>query len=232
MTDDNSYDKDLVSVLAHDLRTPINSVRGFIEVAIYSGDLTERQRQMLEKAMSALEGMDGLITEVLDMAQVDSDTPLELTPTNLRWIVGESVQMLEGAAENKSVTVDWEVDEDFPTFLAETHRIRQVVNNLLSNALKYNVDGGNVRVTAAHKTDTVELIVEDTGIGISEEDLPHIFERFYRARAGKRLRIKGSGLGLSIVKAIVERHDGSIEVTSKEDEGTTFRVALPNRQKT
>lgn len=227
MTQDKRYDKDLVSVLAHDLRTPINSVRGFIEVATFSGEMNERQRAMLEKAMVALERMDTLINDVLDMSRVDSDDPLKLELCDLRLIVGEAVALLEGAATAKGMHIHMEIPDDLPEMQAEPHRIKQMVNNLLGNGVKYNGEGGEVWVSARVDGDTMVFVVRDNGYGIPAEDLPHIFERFYRSDIGRERRISGSGLGLAIVKAIVERHQGAIAVESEPDEGTVFTVRLP-----
>ncbi len=227
MTQDKRYDKDLVSVLAHDLRTPINSVRGFIEVATFSGEMNERQHAMLEKAMTALERMDALINDVLDMSRADSDAPLKLEDCDLRLILGEAVSLLEGAAAAKEMKIHVDAPVDLPEFQAEPHRVKQMVNNLLGNGVKYNGTGGEVWATASVDGDMMVLVVRDNGYGIPEEDLPHIFERFYRSDIGREKRISGSGLGLAIVKAIVDRHNGTIEVKSKPDEGTQFTVRLP-----
>ena len=227
MTQDKRYDKDLVSVLAHDLRTPINSVRGFIEVAMFSGEMNERQRGMLEKAMMALERMDTLINDVLDMSRADSDAPLKLEPCDMRLLVLEAVSLLEGAAAAKDMQVHVDIPENLPELQAEPHRIKQMVNNLLGNGLKYNGKGGEVWTSVAIDGEMMVFTVRDNGYGIPEEDLPNIFDRFYRSDMGRDKRISGSGLGLAIVKAIVERHDGAITVESVTDEGTQFTVRLP-----
>jgi two-component system phosphate regulon sensor histidine kinase PhoR len=227
MTNTNPYDKDLINVLAHDLRTPINSVRGFIEVASFSGPLSDRQKQMLDRAMSALDRMESLISDVLELSQVDSDMPMSVTECDMRHIVGESVSMMEGAAEAKQVSIDLDMPTNLPMLHADENRIKQVVNNLVGNAIKYNRDEGQVWIRVTTPEDKLNLEVEDTGFGIAEEDLPLIFDRFYRTTLGARKRISGSGLGLAIVKTIVEQHGGKISVQSEVDKGSIFTVILP-----
>ncbi len=230
MTNNDRYDENLTSVMAHELRTPLSSVSSLIEMAMFAGDLNPRQTDMLEKAMLALERMNTLIDDVLEMSQADADTPLDLQPCDMRAIVNEAVALVDGVAERKSITVYADLPDDIPPIPAEANRIKHVPNNLISNAVKYNGEGGNVWVTLATTETDLILTVKDNGYGIPPEDLPHIFERFFRSRLGKDRRIHGSGVGLAIVKTIVERHNGTIAVQSELDKGTTFTVRLPRRQ--
>ncbi|HSS99592.1 MAG TPA: ATP-binding protein, partial [Terriglobales bacterium] len=130
-------------------------------------------------------------------------------------------------AATRNIMVSLQVDSRIGRLLLDERRIAQVLDNLISNAIKYNQDGGAVTITAAHEGDQILISVQDTGLGISEEDQPRIFERFFRSRQGVSLKIEGSGLGLAITESIVQKHGGRIWFESVLGQGTTFYFTLP-----
>jgi signal transduction histidine kinase len=218
---------ELLNIVAHDLKSPITAVKGYIELIQQAGTLNDKQQHFSERALVGLEHMAGLITKLLDIAWIDADRPPELTECNLEGLIQEAMAMLEQTAHQREITLHAEIDPNLGTIMADVRRMTQVVNNLLSNAIKYNRDGGAVYLKAQGGPDTIWLTVQDTGIGIAPEDQTHLFERFYRSKAGVEAKIEGNGLGLSIVKGVVERHQGRIWFETVPDEGTTFHVTLP-----
>jgi two-component system, cell cycle sensor histidine kinase PleC len=215
--------------VAHDLKTPINSVRGCIELVKQLGPLNERQEHFATRAMAGLQRMEHLVSRLLDISWVDAGVELDLEPVSLRSAIDEAVNLLEEMASAHDITVVIKVDSrlERERILVDERRLAQVLDNLISNAIKYNRDSGSVTVIATVDGDQVRVIVKDTGIGISEEDQPRIFERFFRSRHGVALKIEGSGLGLAITKAIIERHSGRIWFESVFDKGTTFYFTIP-----
>ncbi len=224
---EGQQDEELMSVLAHDLRTPISSARSFIDMARVAGPLNEKQSLFVERAMDALTRMENLVNDVLDMSRVGRSGPLEPEPCDIRLLVGESVALVEGVSIANNISVEIDMPDDLPNVAGDPNLLRQLVSNLITNAIKYNRPDGTVWVSAEAVDENVRLVVKDTGYGIGESDMDQIFDPFYRASLGKKLRIDGSGLGLAIVQAVVTRHNGDISVTSEVDKGTTFTVTLP-----
>lgn len=227
MTENKDYDKDLVSILAHDLRTPISSAKNFIDLAQHSGPLTDKQVMMIERAMKALERMEMLVNDVLEMSRVDQDAPVGREPVDMNLLIRECASLMEGIAAADGITLHLDIQDELAVLHGEQERLQQAVNNLVANGVKYNESGGNVWIKANSNKEALRLVVRDDGLGIPEEDLEHIFDRFYRSRMGKERRIDGTGLGLAIVKAVIEKHGGTIEVESVLEQGTTFTVNLP-----
>ncbi|MBI1259450.1 MAG: hypothetical protein GC204_18435 [Chloroflexi bacterium] len=219
---------DVVSIIAHDLKTPITSARGYIELIKYSGELNERQEYFNERALVALQQMEQLVARLLEVAWIDAERPLQTGTCDLVVVIHNSVAMLQEYSERRHVTLHVEIDPALGLIQAEENRLSQVVLNLLSNAIKYNRPQGDVWVTAKGSADSVEVSVRDTGVGISPDDQRHIFDRFFRANTGhEKEKIDGTGLGLSIVKSLVEKHGGQVWVESQVDVGSTFAFILP-----
>jgi len=216
-----------LDTVAHDLRTPINLVSGCLDVIQSVGPLNEKQQHYLNRAFAGLKRMEHLIARLKDISWVDSSVPLELSEVNLADMAAEAADLLLEAAEQKEVRVRINVSPDIKTIQVDADRIAQVMDNLLSNAIKYNRQGGSVVVSATKEADSVRVMVQDTGMGISEEDKPYVFDRFFRAQEGVRLKIEGSGLGLAITQGIIQRHGGEIWVESEPNVGSTFYFTLP-----
>ena len=221
---------DFVASVSHELRTPLTSVLGHLELLTDRPDLPpDIARQLAVVERNALR-LQTLVTDLLDVARVqEGSLTLTLDPLDLAMLTRDAVAAARPAADARQITLTSDLPEALP-FHADGHRLRQVVDNLISNAIKYTERDGSVSVTARVDADEgIELVVADTGIGIPEADLPHVFDRFYRAGAVEAQHIPGTGLGLSIVRDIVEAHEGTVEVTSVVGEGSQLTVRLPRR---
>jgi signal transduction histidine kinase len=216
-----------LNTVAHDLKTPINSVRGCVQIIPQLGPLTERQEHFVERAMAGLDRMEHLVSRLLDISWVDSDVQLELTDVDLSRLIHDAVDPLQMTAAQRQIQIDLDLDPQLNTFRGDARRMGQVFDNLVSNAIKYNREGGRVLVRAAYEGDAVLVSVSDTGIGIATEEQQRVFDRFFRSRQSVALKIEGSGLGLAITRSIVQKHGGHIWVESSAGEGTTFSFMLP-----
>ncbi len=216
-----------LDTVSHDLRTPINLVYGCLDVIQSLGPLNEKQLHYLDRAFAGLKRMEHLIARLKDISWVDSTVPLELSEINLSEMIAEAVDLLLESAEQREVNVRVNVSPAIETIHVDAARIAQVMDNLLSNAIKYNRQGGTVVIGATKETEAIRVMVQDTGMGIAVEDQPHVFDRFFRAPEGVRLKIEGSGLGLAITRGIIQRHGGQIWVESQPDVGSTFYFTLP-----
>ena len=210
--------------VAHDLRTPMTRLRGVAERALATGD-AEVQREALSTCLEESERILAMLDTLMDISEAETGTMrLALTEVSLATLVGEVVSVYEDVAEDRHVDLHTAVEEGL-TVAADRDRLRQVLANLIDNAIKYTPAGGHVTVTARSEGDTIRLEVTDTGIGIPPHDLPRIWERLYRGDQSRTER--GLGLGLSLVRAIVTAHHGTVEVRSEPGRGSTFVVRLP-----
>ncbi len=216
-----------LDTVAHDLRTPINLVYGCLDVIQNLGPLNEKQLHYLDRAFAGLKRMEHLIARLKDITWVDSSTPLDVVEINLSSLIGDAIDLLLELAEQREVKIRVNISPEITVIKGDGMRLAQVMDNLLSNAIKYNRQGGTIVVGARQQDNSVVVMVQDSGIGISEEDQPHVFDRFFRAPEGVRLKIEGSGLGLAITKGIVQRHGGRIWVESAPSVGSTFYFSVP-----
>jgi two-component system phosphate regulon sensor histidine kinase PhoR len=218
---------EFVASVSHELRTPLTSIVGYVNILQERPDLPDDVIAQLDVVARNTGRLNRLVADLLHTAQVD-DGPMHVvrSETDLGAIVRDSVQAATPAAERAGVRIEVDAPASL-VVMADAQRMAQVVDNLISNAIKYTVDGGRVRVAVAIDGNRVELSVADTGIGISAADRDRLFTRFFRARQAEERSIQGVGLGLSITKAIVESHGGRIEVESELGRGSEFRVRLP-----
>jgi signal transduction histidine kinase len=216
-----------LSVVAHDLKTPINAVRNALQLMQQFGPLNDNQTYYAARAFTNLQRMEVLVGKILDISWVDANVALDLTPVKLPELVEEAVEPLREVATRRRIILHMQVDRVFPLVMLDHRRIYQVVDNLVSNAIKYNRDGGQVSIQLQREDAQAVITIKDTGIGIHHSDQERIFERYFRARDGIAMKIEGTGLGLAITRAIVERHGGRIWFESHAGEGTSFFVALP-----
>jgi len=218
---------ELLSVVGHELRTPLTSIRGYVELLEDDAHLTDEQRRFLGIVDRNAGRLLDLVSDLLFLAQVDAgQMTFDLQPVDLEAIVLECVESSLPTAGAKRIVLRAHT-ERLPEVEADSARLAQVLDNLVSNALKFTPEGGTVQVRTRAEGDSVVLEVEDTGIGIPAADQARLFERFFRSAVAEDQAIPGTGLGLAIVKAIVEAHSGEIAISSREGLGTTFRVALP-----
>ena len=223
---------DFVSVATHQLRTPLSAIKWTISMLLSgdAGPITEEQRTLLKKVYDSNDRMVALLKEMLFSDKVESGVMEAKRMTSLIPELPEQLILeLEPIAAKRSVTLRFEhPDAAYEPVRLEPKLLRAVLQNLLENAIKYSKEGGTVTLRIeAHDAKTV-ITVSDTGIGIPESSQKNIFTRFFRAENAVRLETDGSGLGLFIIQSILERNNGSIRFVSKENEGTTFTVELPN----
>lgn len=215
---------------SHELKTPLTVLRAGVERALTTRGMPQEALADLEETLQEINRMTELVDTLLTLARADEGTaPLHLEPVDLRALLLDTEETGELLAEPAGVSVSVEATEGPVIVQADPSRFRQLVMNLLSNAVKYTPQGGRVRLWLERDDGRVRLGVSDTGIGIAPGDLPHIFDRFYRADAARTRTADrpGVGLGLAICKWIAEAHGGTIDVQSRPGRGTTFTVTLP-----
>jgi signal transduction histidine kinase len=210
--------------VAHDLRTPMTRLQGVAERALQSEDV-EAQRKALVTCLDESRRILGMLDTLMDISEAETGTMrLERSEVGLEPLIKEVTGLYEEVAEDKRIEMIVQVDPSV-TVAADPRRLRQVLANLVDNAVKYTPAGGQVRIAAQMEKDTARIDVTDTGPGISANDLPRIWARLYRGDESRTAR--GLGLGLSLVRAIVEAHGGTVEVASEPGRGASFTVHLP-----
>jgi signal transduction histidine kinase len=220
---------EFLALVTHELREPLTSMAGFVDALLRgaAGELSEQQRQFLEMAARNGERLGALVNDLLLAAQLAAGTlELELEDVELRALAEQAVRSATPHAERAGVRVELEAADDVHV-RGDRVRLAQVLDNLISNALKLTREGGRVRVDVVANGDGAETVVSDTGVGMPEEELARLFERFHRPSTAIGDQLPGTGLGLSIAKTLVELHGGTIEPVSTEGEGSTFRLRLP-----
>ncbi len=220
---------DFVNMVAHELRSPLVSIRQLNSVLLegLAGPLEGKQRDFVNRGMKKIDALLELINDLLDVAKIEAGKYIRRqVPTDIGKIIEETVALIEERAKEKGITLTYSFN-DLKPVLADPKNIEEVFNNLISNAINYSPEGGRMTVTASGFGEYLEIKVEDTGVGIPPEELPKIFDKFYRVKHPKTREVMGTGLGLAIVKGIIEAHHGDIEVKSVVDKGTTFRILLP-----
>ncbi|GBE01115.1 sensor kinase CusS [bacterium BMS3Abin08] len=211
--------------VAHDLRTPMTRLRSTAENAIQSAEEMDTCREALSDCMEESEQIIMMLNTLMDISEAETGV-MRLNPQriNIPTIIADVVDLYRYVAEDRDITIHVNIPEDI-AFEADPVRLKQVIANLLDNAIKYTPKGGRVSIKAERDGSYVKLMIEDTGMGIAGEELPRIWDRLYRGKGA--LSQKGLGLGLSLVRAVVHAHNGHTEVLSREGEGTTFTIYLP-----
>ena len=219
---------EFVALVSHELRTPLTSIRGYLELVLDDSDqLASAHREFLQIVDRNVDRLLHLVSDLLLVAQVDAGKlTFEWTEVDLVSLVGECVQAARPVAEVAGVELVFGATSARP-IIADPSRIGQLLDNLISNAIKFTPAGGRVDVGVDGSGDGAAIEVRDTGYGIAIEDQSQLFERFFRTQSASEMAIAGTGLGLSIAKAIVDAHGGAISVESAKGSGTTFRVVLP-----
>ncbi len=218
-----------VSQASHDLRTPLTAIKGSLDNLLLgiAGELNEKQQKVMTRATKSVDRLTSLVNDVLDLSRIESGRMvLEKSNVPFRTLVENSINENKPAADLKRIQLTLNFESN-PTIYADAGKLERVVGELISNAIKYTPASGSVEVSLTQSDDKVMLSVKDSGIGMTKEECEKIWERFYRTNASKTFA-KGSGLGLSIAKELVEMHEGNLEVKSEVGKGTEFRLLLSN----
>jgi signal transduction histidine kinase len=218
---------EFVSTVSHDLRSPLSVVQGFLAVLGQAGPLNARQVDFVASAQRELMYLFDLTADLLDLGQIDSGMDVEMVPCDWRAIVKEALSSWRSTGLPQRHQIELSLPEGKVSVLGNAALLRRVVENLISNAVKYTPPGGEIEVRLRITEGEAELQVKDNGIGIPAADQPYVFDRFYRAKNKITRNIKGTGLGLSIVRSVTERHGGRVWLESEPDVGTTVGVVLP-----
>lgn len=226
-----SLRRDLIAWASHDLQTPLTSMRAILE-ALSDGlvDEPEMVKRYLLTAQRDVMSLSSLIDDLFQMSQLDAGGfPLQRAPASLSDLVSDTLESFSQLAKQKEITLEGQVEADVDPVLMDTQAIGRVFNNLISNALRHTTANGRVSVWVRRSPSGVEVTVSDTGEGIRAQDVPHIFERFYRVDASRSRNrgTGGAGLGLAIARGIVQAHGGNIQVQSESGKGTQFTFHLP-----
>ncbi len=219
--------REMVGNISHEFRTPLAGIKAMVET-LQDGAVDDREaaKDFLSRIEAEVDRMIQLVAELTELSRIETGkAELKLEPVNLNMIVEEVIAQLTPQAERQNLTLEMALADDLPATPVDKERIRQVMVNLIHNAIKFNRPGGSIKTTIKQSEGSVVVEISDTGTGIAKDDLHQIFERFYKAdkfRTGQ-----GSGMGLAIAKHIVEAHGGEIRVQSEEGEGSTFSFSIP-----
>jgi len=220
---------DLIAWVGHDLQTPLASIRAILE-ALADGvvDDPDSVRRYLQTAQRDVRSLSVLIDDLFQMAQLDAGgLRLDLSPNSLSDLISDTLESFSALAAQQGINIEGSVAEDVDPVCMDAPRIGRVLNNLVSNALRHTPTGGRVELRAQRNGSRVEVVVLDTGEGVRPEDVPHIFERFYRGEKSRSRATGGGGLGLAVARGIVEAHGGEIHLESGSAEGARFVFSLP-----
>ncbi len=220
-----------VANVSHELRTPMNAIIGFSEALLDAdgcGPLTARQTSYLDCILSSGRHLLGLINEILDQSKVEGGHfAVEMKPTSLVDVAASAEAVVAPLAAKQGVRLEVDVPAGFPSFSADPIRLKQILYNLLANAIKFTSSGGEVSLRAAASDAWVRISVRDTGVGIRAEDMPRLFREFDQIESARGIKPEGTGLGLALTKHLVDLHGGGIDVESAPGVGSTFTVRLP-----
>lgn len=219
-----------ISSMSHELRTPLNAVIGFTQALEkqYFGDLNEKQMEYVQLVESSGQHLLSLINDILDVSRIDAgsmDFIEELIDVN--EVIKEVISIIDHEFKVKEISLSYDVAPDMAKLAVDVRKLKQILINLLSNALKFTPQNGKVTIKCVKQDNDVKFIITDSGFGISNKDKPHIFEEFYQSDKVKEMAFGGAGIGLSLVKRFVEMHKGTIGFESEEDKGSSFWFTIP-----
>ncbi len=223
---------EFVSAVSHDLRAPLTFIQGYTSMLPMVGELNDKQQEYLQRILKGIGQMKDLIDDLLNLRRIEAGVGIVTEPCRLGLVMLEAMSSMRARALEKDVSLHLEPSEGTYSVMGDRILLRQAISNLIDNAIKYTPAGGEVRVGLAVNERELEVVlhVTDTGMGISVEDQLRLFEKFYRVKRRETTGIPGTGLGLALVKSIVNRQGGRVWVDSKLNEGATFFIALPMPQ--
>jgi two-component system phosphate regulon sensor histidine kinase PhoR len=223
---------DFIAKVTHELKSPVATINQLLMTLQEGvvGDLEKKQSEMIGRAREWGEGLLDLISDLLNISKIESGLSIQKkVPLNIKDEIENVIDLLKPQADKKKIAIDISMNNNLPVINADKDGMREVFTNLISNAIKYTDQGGEINIKGELDKDYVKVSVSDNGIGIDEKDMPFIFERFFRVKTKKTRQIMGTGLGLPIVKEIIDAHLGLIEVRSEEGRGSIFSVFLPRK---
>lgn len=220
---------EVVSMVAHEIASPLSSVLSQLETILkgVAGELTDKQRHLIGRGAQRVEGIINLSKDLLDLSKIEAGTLGDMAMVRLEPLLKEALDINSAKAEEKQQSLELELEGGLPEVHGVDRALLEVFMNLISNAVKYTPEGGSITVRARPLAEGVEVSVADTGFGLTPEDQERVFQRFYRVKDVNTRHIVGTGLGLPIVKKVVEDHGGSIRIASQPGQGSTFTVFLP-----
>jgi two-component system, OmpR family, phosphate regulon sensor histidine kinase PhoR len=220
---------EFVGTVSHDLRSPLTSILGYVELIDRVGPVNDTQREFIQRVQASVNNISALVDDLLNLGRIEAGVDTRKELIHLGPILNLSATYYAGRAVDKDIDLSIETPEKFPPLYGNPIQIRQIIDNLLDNAIKYTPAGGKVQLHGFFEQDQIILEISDSGMGIPAADLPNIFDKFYRA-SNIPVDIGGTGLGLAIVKSVVEAHEGRIWVDSVPDRGSKFTIVLPIAQ--
>ena len=226
------HKSEFLANMSHELRTPLNAIMGFSEVLLERmfGELNEKQAEFVQDVLGSGRHLLSLINDILDLSKVEAGRmELHLAPFNLPLAIESAVNLVRERASRHGIALSLAIDAALGEFVADERKVRQILLNLLANAVKFTPDGGRIEVQAALAGDWADIAVRDTGIGIAPEDQAAVFEEFRQVGGQHHQKREGTGLGLALAKRFVELHGGTIRVQSAVGQGSTFTFTLPVR---
>ena len=217
---------EFVHAVSHDVRSPLTAILGYLEILQRTGTLNDQQQDCVHRIQASVQSITSLVNELLDLGKIEAgrDTRREIIP--LDGLIRYTLDNLNNQIKGKHLALHVDIPKPSPAWHGNQIRLRQMMDNLVGNAIKYTPEGGRIMISVETQDNQVILRITDTGLGIPPADQQHIFEKFYRA-TNVPDGVGGSGLGLAIVKSIVESHQGRVWVESTLGEGTTFTIVLP-----
>ena len=219
---------EFIQNISHELRTPLMLVRGYIELVAKGalGPVNSSQVSALQTVLHRADSVIEMVNDIISLTQNESE-PLRLANISIVEIIQDSVNVAQTAAQDAAVNLTLTCTPNIPAILGDERRLRQVIDNLLGNAIKFSPHGGEITVQAIQHNRVIQVSISDQGVGIPSESLPHVWERFYQVDSSSTRRFSGSGMGLTVVKRIVEAHGGEVNVISALGQGSTFSFTLP-----
>ena len=222
--------RDLIANISHDLRSPLTSIRGYLETILLKDEKlsSDERREFLEISLKNVSGFQKLVEELFDLAKLEAK---QIKTEKLLFSIAELVQdvvlKLKPQSEKKLINVNYQPASGLPSINGDIGLIERVLTNVLENAILHTPNGGMIEISIDSSGDSLSISIADTGPGISDEDLPHIFERFYRADKSRNRDSRGTGLGLAIAKEVVDLHGGTLSAGSRDDGGAIFYIKFP-----
>jgi signal transduction histidine kinase len=219
-----------ISAASHELRTPLTAIKGYVAIVLQErvGKLNDQQKEFLGYVKDSTDRLHRLLDDLLDLSRIESGrVEMRMTLTDLNLLLKEEVMIFKVQADNKGILIESEIEPSLKKIYCDADKVREVMDNLISNSIKYTPKNGKIKVSARNEGNRVYIEVRDNGIGIKEEDQMRVFEPFQRINRDETEDEEGVGLGLALVKRIIEAHGGVIEVKSTEGKGSVFAIRLP-----